>query len=86
LGLPGATYHLEFTRKRGHEVGPAPTEDNLLVYYFPEQEEWLAAVDQMRAAGHTPVPSFNPYWDRSGRTYADPDGHRVVLQNGPSPI
>jgi hypothetical protein len=31
------------------------------------------------AAG--PVKAFNPYWDRKGRTFADPDGYRVVLQN-----
>ena len=28
LGQPGAAYHLEFTRKRGHEAGKAPTQDN----------------------------------------------------------
>ena len=30
LGVPGAPYHLEFTRKRGHSAGRAPTEENLL--------------------------------------------------------
>ena len=34
LGLAGAPYHLEFTRKRGHIAGRAPTEDNLLVFYL----------------------------------------------------
>jgi hypothetical protein len=29
--------------------------------------------------------AFNPYWDRSGRTFEDPDGYRVVLQNAPYP-
>lgn len=24
---------------------------------------------------------FNPYWDRLGLTFEDPDGDRVVLQN-----
>jgi hypothetical protein len=27
------------------------------------------------------VRSFNPYWDARGRTYADHDGYRIVLQN-----
>ncbi|VFS80271.1 Uncharacterised protein [Raoultella terrigena] len=35
----------------------------------------------MELAGFTPVSSFNPYWDVSGRTFADDDGYRVVLQN-----
>ena len=83
LGVPGAAYHLEFTRKRGHAVGRSPTQDNLLVFYLPDGQEWRAAVSRMIAAGYEPVPSFNPYWDRAGRTFEDPDGYRVVFQNAP---
>lgn len=86
LGVPGAPYHLEFTRKRGHAAGPAPTQDNLLVFYLPGRATWQRATDRMTAAGYRPVPSFNPYWDRSGRTFEDPDGYRVVLQHAPSPV
>ena len=86
LGLPGMAYHLEFTRKHGHRAGRAPTEDNLLVFYLPDEQEWLAAVDRMTVAGYEAVPSFNPFWDRSGRTYEDPDGYRVVLQNDSWPV
>jgi catechol 2,3-dioxygenase-like lactoylglutathione lyase family enzyme len=81
LGVPGALHHLEFTRKRGHQTGPAPSEDNLLVFYVPDRQEWLSAVNRMASAGYQPVRSFNPYWDKHGRTYEDPDGYRVVLQN-----
>jgi catechol 2,3-dioxygenase-like lactoylglutathione lyase family enzyme len=81
LGLPGAPYHLEFTRQHGHRAGRAPSADNLLVFYLPDAQEWRSAVDRMLGAGYASVPSFNPYWDRSGRTFEDPDGYRVVLQN-----
>ena len=81
LGLKGAPYHLEFTRRRGHAAGRAPTQDNLIVLYYPDAGDWQAAVDRMRGAGFAPVKSFNPYWDRNGRTFEDPDGYRVVLQN-----
>jgi hypothetical protein len=81
LGTPGAPYHLEFTHQHGHEVGRAPTKDNLLVFYLPELRRWQAAVDRMSSAGFQPVPSFNPYWDQNGRTFEDPDGYRVVLQH-----
>jgi catechol 2,3-dioxygenase-like lactoylglutathione lyase family enzyme len=81
LGVPGSSYHLEFTRKRGHVAGRAPTEDNLLVFYLPDERQWREGVDRMIAAGYEPVPSFNPYWGRAGRTFQDPDGYRVVLQN-----
>jgi catechol 2,3-dioxygenase-like lactoylglutathione lyase family enzyme len=80
LGMPGATCHLEFTRKIGHVAGRAPTADNLLVFYLPDLEHWRAAVGRMIAAGYEPVASFNPYWDRVGKTFEDPDGYRVVLQ------
>lgn len=81
LGIPGDSYHLEFTRKRGHAAGRAPTQDNLLVFYIPDREQWLERTERMSAAGYQPVPSFNPYWDRLGKTYEDPDGYRVVIQN-----
>lgn len=81
LGLPGAAYHLEFTRKHGHSAGRAPTQDNLLVFYISDKQEWLNATERMAAAGYKRVPSFNPYWDRLGQTYEDPDGYRVVIQN-----
>ena len=82
IGVPGAEYHLEFTRRHGHAAGRAPAQENLLVFYVPEEREWQPAVDRMVAAGYAPVPSCNPYWDRSGRTFEDPDGYRVVLQHG----
>jgi len=81
LGYPGEQYHLEFTHHRGHRVGRAPTEDNLLVFYVPDREEWQRAVDRMAGQGYEPVASYNPYWDRQGRTFEDPDGYRVVVQN-----
>jgi catechol 2,3-dioxygenase-like lactoylglutathione lyase family enzyme len=81
LGRAGAPYHLEFTHPHGHAVGRAPSQDNLLVFYLPERIAWQAAVGRMRAVGFEPVPAFNPYWDRNGVTFEDPDGYRVVLQN-----
>jgi catechol 2,3-dioxygenase-like lactoylglutathione lyase family enzyme len=85
VGLPGAPFHLEFTRRPGGPVGRAPSEDHLLVFYLPDREEWRASVDRMLAAGFRPVPSSNPYWDRDGLTFEDPDGYRVVLENSAWP-
>ncbi|MGH7053116.1 MAG: VOC family protein [Stellaceae bacterium] len=81
LGQKGAPYHLEFTRAHGHSAGRAPTLDNLLVFYLPDREEWEAAVRSMQNAGFQSVIAFNPYWDRTGATFEDPDGYRIVLQN-----
>jgi len=80
LGHEKAPWHIEFTHARDHAAGRAPTIDNLLVLYLPDRNDWQAAVDRMRKAGFPPVPAFNPYWDREGLTFEDPDGYRVVFQ------
>jgi catechol 2,3-dioxygenase-like lactoylglutathione lyase family enzyme len=85
LGREGAAYHFEFTRAKGHPAGRAPTRDHLAVFYIPDEAKWREAVERMRAAGFPPVASFNPYWDRDGATFEDPDGYRVVLQRGSWP-
>jgi hypothetical protein len=33
----------------------------------------------------TRAAAFHPYWDRRGRTFADPDGYRVVPRIAPWP-
>jgi hypothetical protein len=81
LGRPHQPYHLEFTTQRGHQVGKAPTQDHLLVFYLPNQDEWEASCAQMLAAGFQRVLSYNPYWEAQGQTFEDLDGYRVVLQN-----
>jgi hypothetical protein len=81
LGHKGAAYHLEFTDKRGHTAGTAPTEDNLLVFYIPDENQWLDAVQRLESSGYKAVKAFNPYWDKQGKTFEDPDKYRIVLQN-----
>jgi catechol 2,3-dioxygenase-like lactoylglutathione lyase family enzyme len=81
LGRRGWPYHLEFTRHRGQRAPRAASPDQLLVFYLPERGEWQAAVARMNAAGFDAVPSANPYWDRAGATFEDPDGYRIVLFN-----
>ncbi|WP_418132309.1 hypothetical protein [Variovorax sp. 278MFTsu5.1] len=45
---------------------------------MPDPTEWQRSSEA--TAGFTEVSSFNPYWQRRGRTFADLDGYRVVLQ------
>jgi catechol 2,3-dioxygenase-like lactoylglutathione lyase family enzyme len=75
LGRKGFPYHLEFTHQQNHHVGKAPTQDNLLVFYIPEEAEWKNAVERMRRHGYEPVKSYNPYWDKKGKTFEDVDGY-----------
>jgi len=81
LGNPEMPYHFEFTHHRGHEAGRVPTQDNLLVFYIPDKDWWEEQCQKMTEAGFKLVKSYNPYWDRNGKTFEDLDGYRVVLQN-----
>ncbi|RWA03820.1 hypothetical protein EKO27_g11285 [Xylaria grammica] len=84
--VPSLGYHLEFTQHVSHRAGRAPTQDNLVVFYMPDETLHQRAVARMKNAGFESVKSFNPYWDRHGTTFEDPDGYRVVLANTRSPV
>lgn len=81
IGHPDLSWHIEFTLCHAHPVQPAPTSEDLLVLYYPDEEEWTTRCDAMSKAGFTSVASFNPYWDIAGKTWQDHNGYRVVLQN-----
>lgn len=81
LGSPDAGYHFEFTYCRRHPVAPRPTPEDMVVLYIPNAAEWSETCARMMAAGFARRPAFNPYWDRCGATFEDPDGYLTVLQN-----
>jgi GNAT superfamily N-acetyltransferase len=85
LGHAGSGYHLELTRQHGVAAGRAPSPEHLLVFYLPDRSEWREACERMEHAGFRAVASHNPYWDKEGRTFEDPDGWRVVLQRAAWP-
>lgn len=80
MGRENVPYHFAFTRTDKHQAGKAPTKENLLVFYLPDHAEWENAVERMKTTGFVPVSAFNPYWDKKGVTFEDPDGYRIVLQ------
>lgn len=88
LGLDDAGWHLEFTQRRERPAAPAPSDEDLLVLYLPERADWEQRCAQLQAAGFAPVDAANPWWQRQGRSFADGDGYRVVLQQGawPQPV
>jgi len=93
VGDPGGGYHFEFTKCRADPVRPTPTCEDLAVLYIVDPTEWSAACTRMIEAGFAEVEPHNPYWKARGRTFEDPDGYRVVLQNdawgggaSPSPV
>jgi len=81
LGRSGWPYHLELTHQAEHAVTPRPTVEDLLVVYLPDRTEWERAIRRIRDTGAHPVKARNPYWDRCGLTFEDPDGYRIVIAN-----
>lgn len=82
FGMPSTWYHLEFTQHEDGSPCPAPTRDNLLVFYVPDREGRDRMVDRLKNMGYPEVEAENPYWTRNGGvTIEDPDGWRIVLMN-----
>ncbi|GAA4343063.1 VOC family protein [Flaviaesturariibacter amylovorans] len=82
IGLPGVGHHLEFTEHDDGAPCPAPSKDNLLVLYFPGRQELDVISRRLEDHGVRPVAPENPYWEKKGLTFEDPDGWRVVLFEG----
>lgn len=87
VGLPGDAYHLEFTASVDGSPGRAPTDENLLVFYFADAARMYDVVERLGAAGHEPVDLENPWWREHGAlAFPDPDNWRVVLMPAPVPL
>lgn len=78
-GLPDANVHLEFTRHLTGSPCPAPTKDNLLVFYLPDWGVISDVAKKLAEMGYPAVEAENPYWEDAGITIEDPDGWRIVL-------
>ncbi|GAB3808974.1 VOC family protein [Virgibacillus kimchii] len=81
FGLPDTDYHLEFTRHIDGSPCPAPTKDNLLVFYITDENEIKKVSARLYKMGYEEVEPENGYWKEQGVTIEDPDGWRVVLMN-----
>jgi len=81
IGLPDVNYHLEFTRHAEGSPCPAPTKDNLLVFYIENKREINTVYERLQKMGYYEVEPENSYWKEKGITVEDPDGWRIVLMN-----
>ncbi len=79
FGLPDTNYHLEFTRHVTGTPCPAPTKDNLLVFYLPDWHVITKITKRLDGMGFPEVEAENPYWGEDAITIEDPDGWRIVL-------
>lgn len=79
VGRAGSDWHLEFTTHESGAPNPSPTDEDLLVFYVPE-DEIQATATSLGEAGIELVRHENPYWADAGAVVCrDPDGYLVVL-------
>jgi catechol 2,3-dioxygenase-like lactoylglutathione lyase family enzyme len=77
LGLPDASRQLELVAA---DAAPAPTAEDQLVVYLGSAEDVEQAAAGIRAAGHEPRVSPNPYWANVDAVcFVDPDGYWLIL-------
>ena len=85
LARRGTAWEIEFTSEVGIPAPRAPSPEHLLVVYEEDRVLWESRCDCMAEAGFASVASANPYWDERGRTFEDPEGYRIVIQNDVAP-
>jgi catechol 2,3-dioxygenase-like lactoylglutathione lyase family enzyme len=78
LGIPGENWHLEFTVS-ADAPAHSPGDDDLLVFYAESLDEFNKIKERFIANKVKHVPPKNPYWERNGITFEDPDGFRIVI-------
>lgn len=81
VGHRNHPYHLEFTSHISEKVGLAPSREHLLVFYIPDDVEYMEAVKRVTTSGFKKVEPFNPYWENDAQTFEDLDGYGVVIAN-----
>ncbi|MFC7686733.1 VOC family protein [Ureibacillus sp. GCM10028918] len=81
VGMPDASYHLEFTQHIEGSPSPVPSKDNLLVFYMPNLQSIENIAQRLMEMGYPEAAPENPYWEEKGVTIEDPDGWRIVLMN-----
>jgi len=78
IGKEGLNWHLEFTTS---EESPKhqTDKDDLLVFYLDSEEKYILLNQKFNENGLSSVQSKNPYWNKNGSMYIDPDGFRIVI-------
>ena len=79
LGEKDSDFHLEFTQEKGKPAPLCASAEDLLVFYYSDEDVYKQTDRNMDAAGFLRVSAHNPYWNLHGKTFEDPEGYRVVI-------
>jgi catechol 2,3-dioxygenase-like lactoylglutathione lyase family enzyme len=80
IGKPNLDWHLEFT-KSNDLANHIFDEDDILVFYPETILEFKALINNLLNNAFSIITSKNPYWNKNGKMFLDPDGYRIVLSD-----
>lgn len=80
VGAPGAAWHLELVDDPDAHRASNPGPEDLLVIYLGAGCT-ASLLEHVAEHGGRRVSARNPYWDRWGATFIDPDGYLLVLSH-----
>jgi catechol 2,3-dioxygenase-like lactoylglutathione lyase family enzyme len=78
LGVPTESWHLEFTVS-SETPSHSSEDDDLLVFYAESLDEFNKIKERFIENHVKHVRPKNPYWEKNGITFVDPDGFRIVI-------
>ena len=78
LGIPNENWHLEFTTS-DEAAMHNPDEDDFLVFYVTNIAEQEQIKEKCRASGVELRVAKNPYWNKNGLIFNDPDGFHIIV-------
>jgi catechol 2,3-dioxygenase-like lactoylglutathione lyase family enzyme len=78
IGKSDLDWHFEFTEsndKANHHFD----EDDIIVLYPTTILEYNNLLDSVSNNNISIITSNNPYWNKNGKMFLDPDGYRIVI-------
>jgi catechol 2,3-dioxygenase-like lactoylglutathione lyase family enzyme len=80
IGKPNLDWHLEFT-KSNDLANHTFDEDDILVFYPETILEYKTLINNLLSNTFLTITSKNPYWNKNGKMFLDPDGYRIIISD-----
>ncbi|RTY88739.1 VOC family protein [Flavobacterium sp. RSP15] len=80
IGKPKLDWHFEFTQsdaKADHTFD----QDDVTVLYSKTISEYNQFINRLLDNNISIITSKNPYWNKNGKMFLDPDGFRIVVSD-----
>lgn len=74
IGKTGLDWHFEFT-KANHKFD----EDDITVLYPDTVRKYNILLESLLKNGIPKITAINPYWNKNGQMFLDPDDYRIVI-------